>query len=79
MIQHRSIDLALLLTALPDGPDYHFLGLCLRHDEAALLVWCAGAMSERIWYRLVTLHRRLAIGETLSSNGLNVLFVALLH
>ena len=35
--RNRSIDLALLLAALPEGPDYHFLGIDLRHDEAARL------------------------------------------
>jgi len=34
---NRSIDLALFLSALPPGLDYHFLGIDLRHDEAALL------------------------------------------
>ena len=33
----RSIDLARFLTALPSGPDYHFLGIDLQRDEAALL------------------------------------------
>jgi len=34
--QNRSMDLATFLTALPDGPDYHFLGIELSTDERAL-------------------------------------------
>lgn len=37
MIRNRSIDLALFLTALSAGPDYHFIGIDLQRDEAALL------------------------------------------
>lgn len=34
---NRSIDLERFLTALPPGPDYHFLGIDLRRDERTVL------------------------------------------
>jgi len=35
--KNRSLALARFLTALPAGPDYHFLGIDLRQDERTLL------------------------------------------